>query len=169
LSGNTCAAGSSSLSSNTNVAITETIAALTGLPPAADNAEVSFDTESVDDNAFGAAGAAGGGAFNGSITGSEVLDRVTHQRYLHTGSGTNDFSGIIDFRALPGSSPRSVAGKAATMVVPPPYSKRLERLDRVTHQRYLLVLVAMTSQASSTFVLFQAPRLKVRLARQLLW
>jgi hypothetical protein len=123
LSGNTGGAGSSSLSSNTNVAITETIAALTGLPPAADNAEVSFDTESVDDNAFGAAGAAGGGAFNGSITGSEVLDRVTHQRYLHTGSGTNDFSGIIDFRALPGSSPQSAAGKATIMVAPPSFSK----------------------------------------------
>jgi hypothetical protein len=55
---------------------------------------------------------------------------VTHQRYLHTGSGTNDFSGIIDFRALPSSSPQSAAGKATIMVTPPPFSKRLERLQR---------------------------------------
>jgi hypothetical protein len=55
---------------------------LTGLPQGANNAIVSFDTESVDDNTSGAAGAAGGGAFNGSITGSEVLDHVTRQRYV---------------------------------------------------------------------------------------
>jgi hypothetical protein len=57
-----------------------------------------------------------------STTGWEVLDRVTHQR-VSTGSATNDFSGIIDFRALPGSSPQSAAGKAAIVVAPPAFSQ----------------------------------------------
>lgn len=39
------------------------------------------------------------------------------------GSVTNDFSGIIDFRAFPGSSTQSVDDKVAITVAPPPYSK----------------------------------------------